>query len=242
MAKKKMKVAILCGGMGQRFKGHIDGLPKALVKIGGKPILWHIMKYYEYYGFRNFILCLGYMGDAIKDYFRNQKNWDITYADTGLNTNTGGRIKRIENCIEEENFFATYGDGLSDIDLNKLIKFHESNRRAATITCVRPHSPFGIVNIGKDNLVSSFDEKPVLSQWINGGFFVFNKKIFDYLGENDILEKKPFEKMAVDKNLAAYKFNGFWKCMDTYKDHLVLNELWDKKKAVWAKWLKRSRA
>ncbi len=239
---KKTKVVILCGGMGHRFKGYIDDLPKPLIQIGEKPILWHIMKYYEYYGFKNFILCLGHMGNEIRNRFNNSRDgWSIVFADTGLNTHTGGRIKRIEKYINEDIFLATYGDGLSDIDLNKLMEFHKKKTKIATITCVKPHSPFGMVNIDRDELVTSFDEKPLLDQWINGGFFVFDRRIFKYLDDNDILEKKPFERLASEKELVAYRLKGFWKCMDTYKDHLDLNEIWENGDPRWAKWLKRSK-
>ncbi len=241
MLKKNIKGAILCGGMGHRFKGHVDGIRKPRIKIGDKPILWHIMKYYEYYGFNDFVLCLGHLANEIKNYFNDSMDpWKITFADTGLNTNTGGRVKSIEKYIKEDIFMVTYGDGLSDIDLNGLLKFHVEKKRIATITCVRPRSPFGMVNISKDNLITSFDEKPLLSQWINGGFFVFNKSIFKYLKDNDVLEKEPFEKLAGEEQLAAYKFKGFWECMDTYKDHMILNDLWESGKSPWAKWLGRS--
>lgn len=241
MPKNKIKVVILSGGMGHRFRDHIKEIPKPLINIGKKPILWHIMKYYEYYGFTDFVLCLGFMADKIKDYFEGHTSWNITFAYTGLNTNTGGRIKKIENLIKDETFFVTYGDGLSDINLNKLLEFHRGKNKIATITCVRPNSPFGIVNITGNNLVASFDEKPLLKQWINGGFFVFNREIFKYLGRNDVLEKRPFEKLAKDEELAAYRFRGFWECMDTYKDHLVLNEIWSGGNARWAKWRKRGK-
>ena len=237
--KKKIKVVILCGGMGLRFKGYIDGTPKPLIHVGERPILWHIMKYYAYYGFNNFILCLGHMGNEIRNYFSSGMPWNIVFADTGLNTNTGGRIKRIEKYIKEKMLLVTYGDGLSDMDLNKLIEFHQKKKRIATITCVKPHSPFGMVNIENDGIVSSFDEKPVLNQWINGGFFVFDRKIFKYLNDNEVLEKEAFERLVDKKELAAYRFMGFWRCMDTYKDHLILNELWDHGNPLWAKWLKK---
>jgi len=239
MSLRKTKVVILCGGAGHRFKGYIDDIPKPMIKIGEKPILWHIMKYYEYYGFRDFVLCLGHMGNEIRNYFRDERSWNVTFADTGLGTNTGGRVKRIEKHIKEDIFLVTYGDGLSDVDINRLIKFHRSKDKIATITCVRPHSPFGMVNIEKNGLVSAFDEKPLLNQWINGGFFVFDRRIFEYLHDNDILEKEPFVRLVNKKELAAYKFRGFWRCMDTYKDHLVLNELWDQGDPLWAKWLKK---
>ncbi len=261
-----MKVAILCGGKGTRLRELTGVLPKPLVEIGGKPILWHIMKIYSYYGFNDFILCLGYKGEMIKEYFMNQadwryndfildfkskkheiiykannykvkhEDWKITFVDTGQETNTGGRIKKIEEYIGGDDFFVTYGDGLSDIDLNKLLDFHKKNKKIATITCVNPPSQFGVVEINEEGIITKFEEKPLLNQWISGGFFVFNKRIFDYIRENDILEKEPFEKLAKERQAIAYKHKGFWKCMDTYKDTRVLNELWKNNKAYWKKW------
>jgi glucose-1-phosphate cytidylyltransferase len=242
-ARKDMRVAILCGGRGHRFREFTDAAPKPLIPIGGRPILWHIMRYYEDFGFRRFVLCLGYMGNEIRTYFtgENARGWDITFADTGLDTHTGGRIKKIEKHIHEDVFLATYGDGLADIDLGALLEFHRRKGRIATLTSVRPHSPFGLVHIDAESLVSSFEEKPVLDHWINGGFFVFNRRIFDYIEENDVLEKKPFVRLAQEKELAAFKFKGFWKCMDTYKDHLELNDLWTRGQSPWARWLKKEK-
>jgi glucose-1-phosphate cytidylyltransferase len=236
-----MKVVILCGGKGLRYKEYTHAAPKPLVPVGERPILWHIMRYYEHFGFRNFVLCLGYLGNEIKTYFNggDHRKWNIVFADTGLDTNTGGRIKKIERYIQEETFLATYGDGLSDLDLDELLAFHRSRKRLATITTVRPHSTFGLVHIDAEGLVQSFDEKPVLDHWINGGFFVFQRGVFKYLKEDDILEKRPFVKLAEDGQMAAFKHKGFWKCMDTYKDHLELNDLWDKGRSPWAKWLEK---
>jgi len=237
--KKDMQVAILCGGRGLRFKEYTDAMPKPLVPIGGRPLLWHIMRYYEEFGFRKFVLCLGYMGNEIKNYFTddNPRKWTITFADTGLETNTGGRIKKIEKHIGGDVFMATYGDGLSEIDLDELVEFHRAKGRIATLTSVRPHSTFGLVHIDGEGLVTSFDEKPILDHWINGGFFVFDRKIFGYLDENDVLEKKPFVRLAQERQLAAFKFKGFWKCLDTYKDHQEFNDLWTKGNSPWARWL-----
>ncbi len=234
----RMKTIILCGGMGTRLRELTQSIPKPLVEIGGKPILWHIMKIYSHYGFNDFILCLGYKGELIREYFKDNKEiqWNIIFEDTGINTNTGGRIKKIEHRIHEEMFFATYGDGLASINLNELIDFHKSKNTTATITCVNPLSQFGIVEIDEQEKITRFKEKPPLSQWINGGFFVFNKDIFKYLTENDVLEKAPFEKLAVEKEISAYKFKGFWSCMDTYKDTQTLNELWQKGSPPWMIW------
>src|SRR3989338_4193721 len=235
-----MKTVILCGGMGTRLKELTQSIPKPLVEIGGKPILCHIMKIYSHYGFNDFILCLGYKGEMIKDYFKDNNNkeprWNIIFEDTGDKTNTGGRIKKIEQHIHDEIFFATYGDGLASINLNELLDFHKEKNTIATITCVNPLSQFGIVEIDEEGKITRFKEKPLLSQWINGGFFVFSKDIFKYLNENDILEKEPFEKLAGEKQISAFKFKGFWSCMDTYKDTQTLNEMWHKGKPEWLIW------
>jgi len=230
-----MQVVILCGGKGTRMGN--DELPKALFRIGDRPILWHIMKIYAYYGFKDFILCLGYKGRKIKEYFSKTKDWKIRFVDTGLDTNTGGRIKKAKEYIEGDSFFATYGDGLADIDLGRLLDCHRLHRKVATLTVVKPASPFGIVGVDAyTNTVTHFEEKPILDHWINGGFFVFNKEIFKYLRENDILEKDTFGRVVKDKELVAYKHHGFWECMDTYKDNLKLNQLWSRKEAPWAFW------
>lgn len=230
-------VVILCGGKGTRMGKNLQGLPKALFPIGNKPILWHILKYFSYFGFNNFILCLGYKGSDIRKYFKKNKEFNIKFADTGFETNTGGRIKRIQEYITSNNFFATYGDGLSDIDLSKLLKFHLAHRRAATLTAVRPRSTFGVMGINSHNgVVTHFEEKPILDHWINGGFFIFKKSIFRHIRDNDILEKESFGRLVRVKELIAQKHYGFWECMDTYKDNLRLNELWMADKAPWRLW------
>ena len=233
-----MKTAILCGGEGTRLKELTESIPKPLVEIGGKPILWHIMKVYSHYGFNDFILCLGYKGDLIEEYFKKnkEKEWNIAFADTGQKTNTGGRIKKIEKYIDDGLFFATYGDGLANINLKELLDFHKRKNKIATITCVNPLSQFGIIDIGNNNLIIRFREKPPLNQWINGGFFVFNKEIFGFISDDDILEKRPFEILANKKEIAAYKFRDFWDCMDTFKDMQLLNKLWKEQKAPWKIW------
>ena len=234
-------VVILCGGKGTRMNGVGKSLPKPMVKIGGKPILWHVMKIYSYYGFNNLILCLGNKANKIKEYFKDIRGWNITFAYTGLNTNTGGRIKKIEKYVNGETFFATYADGLADIDLSELLEYHKRRGKIATITVVKPRSPFGVVELDSSNLITSFIEKPVYDHWINGGFFVFNKDIFDYIGENDTLEREPFEKLVKNKEICAYIHQGFWKCMDTYKDNLELKEMWRTNEARWAIWKKGER-
>ena len=235
-----MKVAILCGGKGTRLREKTDSIPKALVEVGGRPILWHIMKIYGAYGFNEFILCLGYKGQMIKDYFSDSKEqWKIDFADTGEETNTGGRIKKIEPLIKEETFMVTYGDGVSDLDIRKLLEFHRAHGKTGTLTAINPPSQFGLLDIQKDGLVGSFREKPPMDRWINGGFFVFQKKFFSYLGENDVLEQAPLERLAKDGHLVAHRHNSYWKCMDTYKDTLTLNEAWEKGQAPWKVWEER---
>lgn len=227
-----MKVVILCGGKGTRL-GKIDK-PKALVEIGGKPIIWHIMKIYKQFGYNDFIFCLGHLGNKIKEYFKDNKEFNITFVDTGLETKTGGRLKRIEKYITGDRFFATYGDGVADINIKDLLNFHLKNKKIGTITLVRQHSPFGRV-LTENGLIVKFEEKPLLDDWINGGFFVFEKKVFNFIGDNDILERKPFEKLVSIKELCGYKHHGFWKCMDTFKDKNILDGLW-KTKAPWKIW------
>ena len=233
-----MKVVILCGGKGERLREHTEAIPKPLIEIGNKPILWHIMKIYSHYGFNDFVLCLGYKAEKIEEYFKNnnKEKWNIEFADTGLETNTGGRIKKIEKYIKDENFFATYGDGLSDINIKELFDFHKKMKKTATMTCIALRSNFGIVDIDGNNLISGFKEKPFMNMWINGGFFVFKRKIFDYLDEDSILEGKPMENLAKNNQLAAYKYKGFWECMDTYKDTRMLNQMHDNNQAKWMVW------
>jgi glucose-1-phosphate cytidylyltransferase len=236
---KNIGVVILCGGKGIRMSEMRGFAPKPMVKIGDKPVLWHIMKIYSYYGFNNFVLCLGYRGNKIREYFEGNKEWNITFADTGLDTNTGGRIKRIEEYINDEVFLVTYADGLSNININDLLEYHRRQDKIATITVVKPRSPFGMLELDDNNLVASFKEKPVLDYWINGGFFVFHRDVFKYIEEGDTLEKEAFDRLLKDRELCAYKHDGFWKCMDTYKDNLELNEMWRLDKAQWAIWKER---
>lgn len=257
-----MKVVILAGGFGTRFSEKTRDLPKPLIEIGGKPILWHIMKIYSHYGFNDFIICLGYKGELIKEYFynmniRNQditidyrkgfeitshnstlEPWRITLIDTGLNTMTGGRLKRIAPYLDEdEDFMLTYGDGVSDIDIPDLIKTHKNNNTLVTLTAVRPVARYGNLSI-EGNIISEFREKSVDdNQWINGGFFVASKKLLDYIdGDDSILERKPLETLAAEKQLSVYKHYGFWKSMDILKEMLELNALWTSGKAPWKLW------
>lgn len=232
-----IQTVILCGGRGTRMG--CEDLPKPMFKIDTKPILWHIMKIYESFGFNDFIFLLGYGKGKIIKYFKNYKEGNIKFIDTGVNTNTGGRIKKIESLIKNDIFFATYGDGLSDINLNNLLNFHKEHGKIATLTGVRPYSPFGIMGIDSHtHTVTHFVEKPKLDHWVNGGFFVFNRAVFEYIKDNDVLESDTFPRLVRDKKLVAYKHNGFWECMDTYKDSLRLNQLWDSGNAPWAVWRK----
>ena len=246
-----MKTAILCGGLGTRLREETEFRPKPMIVVGDKPILWHIMRIYSSYGFKEFILCLGYKGEAIKNYFleydllysdftvrlgtkevtrhsvfHEESDWQVTLAETGLQTMTGGRIKRIEKYIDGEDFMMTYGDGLANIDVRRLLKFHKEKGKIATVTAVRPIARFGELAVNGD-LAESFLEKPQIdSGWINGGFFVFNKKIFDYLDEDCVLEREPMETLARKKQLAVYKHTGYWRCMDTFRDLEALNHDW----------------
>lgn len=233
-----MKTVILCGGRGTRLGEHGESVPKALIKIGGKPIIWHILKIYSHYGIDDFVLCLGFLGDKIEEYLsENNEDWRITFADTGLDTNTGGRLKKVEKYLEDdENFCVTYGDGLANVNIEKLISYHLGHNKIATLTAVHPFSNFGLIKLDENNAVSEFQEKPRLKEWINGGFFVFNKKIFDYLHENCILEREPLENLSQEKELIAFQHTGFWKCMDTYKDNLEFNQLWNENQADWKVW------
>ncbi len=260
---EKPEVVILCGGAGSRLSEETGTKPKPMVEIGGKPILWHIMKIYAHYGYNKFILTLGYKGDYIKKYFydyriifndftlamdpqkkpkihniQKDSDWEITFVETGLDTLKGGRIKRVEKYIDSENFLLTYGDGVADIDINKLYNFHKNHNGIGTLTAVRPPSRFGEINL-TDNKVIKFEEKPQLATGhINGGFFVLNRKFFDYI-TSDVqcdFEFGPLQKLANQGELYAYKHHGFWQCMDNVRDRDYLNKLWDGNKAAWKVW------
>jgi glucose-1-phosphate cytidylyltransferase len=263
MVHKDIPVVILCGGKGTRLREETEYKPKPLVKIGGKPILWHIMKGYAYFGFKSFILCLGYKGEAIKEYFlnyeymnndfelntrskeirrlgseNNGEDWNIIFADTGRDTNTGGRIKKIEKYIKSDLFFATYGDGISDVDVNALLDFHNQQGKLATITGFHPHSKYGQIQMGENGDVLAFKEKPRLKDLINGGYFVFNKDFFKYLDEKCILEREPFETAAADRQMVLYRHEGFWFAVDTYKDYLEINAMYANAEKPWMIWEK----
>ena len=257
-----MKVLILAGGLGSRLSEETELKPKPMVAIGDKPILWHIMKTYSYYGFNDFVILLGYKGYIIKEYFANyflhqndvkidlvnnkmdilnnaSEPWQVTLLDTGTETLTGGRVKRARNVVGNEPFMLTYGDGVADIDINKLVAFHKGHGKSITMTSVQPEGRFGSLTIDENNKVNSFHEKPKGDGgWINGGFFVCEPKVFDYIKEGDssIFERTPLEGMARDGEMYTYKHNGFWLPMDTLRDKTKLNELIEKGKAPWIKW------
>jgi glucose-1-phosphate cytidylyltransferase len=260
-----MKTVILCGGRGTRIRDVSDEVPKPMVPIGGLPILWHIMKYYSSWGHRNFVLCLGYLGNTIRDFFLNydahtqdvtlalglktqlqyyskhaELQWQITLAETGLDTMTGGRIKRIQQYVEhDDHFMLTYGDGLGTVDLDRLVAFHKSHGKILTITGVRPPSRFGELRLNANGLVTAFNEKPQVSQGrISGGFFVCRRDIFRYLNNREdlVFEQEPIKNLVRRKQVMVYKHDGFWQPMDTYRDYQYLNGLLEKKKAPWMIW------
>jgi len=256
-----MKVVILAGGMGTRISEESDLKPKPMIEIGGKPILWHIMKLYSYYGFNEFIICLGYKGYVIKEYFSNfflhqsditidlatsktevhsnySEPWKVTLVDTGLDTMTGGRIKRIQKYINNEPFMLTYGDGVADVNIKELLKFHKKQKKQITMSAIQPEGRFGLLDITENNLIHRFIEKPKGDGgWINGGFMVCEPEVFAYLeGDGTVFEREPLEKLASNSQICAYKHSGFWKCMDTLRDKTQLNETWDTGKAPWKIW------
>ena len=257
-----MQVVILAGGFGTRISEESHLKPKPMIEIGGRPILWHILKYYSSFGFNDFIICLGYKGYVIKEFFADyylhmsditfdfkcenemiiHKNfaepWRVTLVDTGLNTMTGGRIKRVKKYIGNETFMMTYGDGVADVDLNALLEFHKKHGRIATMTAIQPHGRFGILDINDSNAISSFREKLQQdSGWINGGFMVLEPGVFDFLENDDtVFEKQPLERLAEEGNLYAYQHKGFWQCMDTQRDKMLLEKLLKENQAPWKVW------
>ena len=259
-----MKAIILAGGFGTRLSEATNLIPKPMVEIGGKPILWHIMKTYSRYGINDFVICCGYKQYVIKEYFANyfrhnsdmmvdlsdnsttildnhSENWKVTMVDTGLNTMTGGRIKRVQKYIGNERFLLTYGDGVADIDIPGTIKSHENSKAILTLTAYKPTGKFGALEIDlKTDKVKSFLEKPDGDRnWINAGYFVCEPEVFDFLPEKDdtvIFERQPLETMAKSGKMHAYKHTGFWKPMDTLRDNVELNEMWDKNQAPWKVW------
>jgi glucose-1-phosphate cytidylyltransferase len=225
-----MKVVILAGGLGTRLSEYTSLIPKPMIKIGDKPMLWHIMKIYAKFGFNDFYIALGYKGKIIKKYFSKKfPNWSINFIETGQNTMTGGRVKRLKDIIGNETFMLTYGDGLSNINIKKLLKFHKKHKKLATVSVVRPPARFGVVKLNKDR-VTYFKEKSKLDEgWINGGFFVIEPQFFDYIkNDSTYLEREPLETVSRKKQLFAFKHNGFWQCMDTKRDIERLKLLYSK--------------
>ena len=234
-----MKVVVLAGGKGTRISEYSKEIPKPMIRIGNKPILSHIIKIFQSYNFNEIIIAAGYKKKIIENFYKNKKNFsNIKIVDTGKNTMTGGRLLRLKKFFNKnEIFFMTYGDGLSNINLEKLKKFHESHNKLATVTAVRPPVRFGELYVGNNNIVKKFEEKPQLkSGWINGGFFVLNSKVFDYIkNDKTLFEREPMEKLANKKNLIAYKHKDFWKCVDTLKDKIYLEEILKKNRKIWMK-------
>jgi glucose-1-phosphate cytidylyltransferase len=256
-----MKVIILAGGLGTRLSEETVLKPKPMVEIGGMPILWHIMKTYSFYGYNDFIICLGYKGYMIKEYFTNyflhQSNitinlknntttvhdnhtepWTISLVDTGLDSMTGGRIKRVQSYIGDEPFMLTYGDGVGNIDIKRLVEFHQANNKYCTVTAVQPSGRFGALNLTENDAVFSFEEKPGGDgAWINGGFFVCEPQVFDYIdNDSTIWERSPMEKIAKDNQMSAFKHTGFWRPMDTLRDKIELEKAWEANEARWKIW------
>jgi glucose-1-phosphate cytidylyltransferase len=258
----KVKVVILAGGFGTRISEESHLKPKPMVEIGGRPILWHIMKIYSHYGFNDFVVCLGYKGYCIKEYFahyflheadvtfdftipnqqiihnHHAEPWKVTLVNTGVNTMTGGRVKRIKQYIGNEPFMLTYGDGVSNVDIVSLVEFHQAHGKLATVTSVQPSGRFGALDLADGNVVQGFQEKPQGDGgWINGGFFVLEPKVFDYIKDDStFFERDPMENLAKDNQLLAYKHDGFWQPMDTIRDKENLESLWKKNKAPWKIW------
>ncbi len=257
-----MKVVLLAGGYGTRISEETVMKPKPMIEIGGKPILWHIMKTYSHYGYNDFVILLGYKGYYIKEYFANyflhqsdvtidmktnkmevhnntSEPWKVTLVDTGLDTMTGGRIKKAQKYIGNETFLLTYGDGVSDIDISKSVEFHKAHGKTITMTAIQPEARFGNLNIQEDMKITKFLEKPKSEEgWINGGFFVCEPEIFNYISEDKscVFEKEPLLKLTGDNELFAYRHSGFWQCMDTLRDNQKLNQMWNDNSAPWKVW------
>jgi glucose-1-phosphate cytidylyltransferase len=257
-----MKVVILCGGLGTRLREETEFRPKPMVEVGGRPILWHIMKIYAHHGFRDFVLCLGYRGNIIKEYFLNyeamnndftmrlgekshiqchghhaEEGFKVTLADTGLDCQTGGRLAKVQKYIDGDTFLLTYGDGLSDVNIRRLLEFHQSHGKIATVTSVPPISRFGMLDLAEEGGVRKFAEKPRTDGWMSAGFFAFQREFFDYLGADDcIMEREPLERLAGEGQLMAYRHDGFFYGMDTYREYQYLNDLWNRRQAPWKSW------
>ena len=260
MERTLMKVVIFCGGQGTRLREETEYKPKPMVEVGGRPILWHIMKSYAVYGFNEFILCLGYKQEHIRKFFldyeqmnndvtvhlnskertvhhqRHSENWTVTLVDTGLQTPKGRRLKMVESYIDGDTFMVTYGDGVADVNIRELMAYHKAQKKIATFTGVHPVSRFATVNLNKRGKISAWKEKRQIEEYVNAGFFVFNRKIFDYLMKNEELEESPMEKLTARGQVAMFRHEGFWQCMDTYRDHQLLEGIWKSGKAPWKTW------
>lgn len=264
MEAESTKIVILCGGRGVRFHEATDYRPKPLIEIGDKPILWHIMKIYAHYGYQSFVLCLGYKGEMIKRYFLDydlmnsdltlhlgdkskvevhslpaEQGWTVIAAETGLDAMTGARIKRIQKYIDSDLFMLTYGDAVANLNIARLVDFHRAHNKIGTITAVRPSSRFGELHIGEDNTVNEFREKAVTEGGhVNGGFFVFDRRVFSYMEDDDscVFERAPLERLTKDGQLVAYVHNDYWQCMDTYRDWQILSQYWESGNPPWKVW------
>ncbi len=257
-----MKVVIFAGGYGTRISEESHLKPKPMIEIGEKPILWHIMKHYSHYGFSEFVICLGYKGNLIKEYFANyflygadvtfdmrygnnmqvhtnmSEPWKVTLVNTGLDTMTGGRLKRVKEYLQNDTFMLTYGDGVSDVNITELLEYHKTHGRLATVTAVQPGGRYGVLGVNEDATVLEFIEKPnTLDVWINGGFFVLEPKVLDYLeGDNTVFEQGPLSVLAKEGQISAFKHAGFWQCMDNQRDKHQLEKLWESGQAPWKTW------
>jgi len=235
----KPPVVILCGGRGTRLRERTEAVPKALVEIGDRPILWHVIGIYAAQGFERFLLATGYLGEMVEDFIASEP-WpdgiEVDCVDTGVDTPTGGRIARLSKRLESEPFCATYADGVADVDLGALLDFHCSHGALASVTVVQPRLQWGVAELSDDGQVEGFVEKPRSEHWINGGFFCFEPDALGYLNEDSVLEREPLERLAADGQLRAHRHEGFWDCMDTYKDAVELNDLWASGKPPWTTW------
>jgi glucose-1-phosphate cytidylyltransferase len=256
-----VKAVLLAGGLGTRMREETEFRPKPMVEVGGRPVLWHIMKLLGAQGITDFVICTGYKSEFIKNYFYNygasnldfttklgdqsstvfhgshdEFDWTVTVAETGLNTMTGGRIKKVEKYLDGEPFLATYGDGLADIDLNALLAFHKSHGKTASMTTTQASSRFGVVDMDSTGSVLKFREKPKVNDWINIGYFIFQPEIFNYIDHDSVLEEEPLRALAGENQIGAYQHKGFWQPMDTYREYEILNKLWDSDTAPWKKW------
>jgi len=256
-----VKAVLLAGGFGTRMKEETEFRPKPMVEIGGKPVLWHIMKILSAYGIKDFVICTGYKAEFIKTYFANygpanldftvklgdpdsivyhgkhdEFEWNVTVVDTGLETMTGGRIKRIQKFIGDEPFFCTYGDGIADVDISKLLEFHKSHGKLASMTTTQMRSRFGVVDVEADGIVAHFREKPMVNDWVNIGYFIFEPGVFEYLEDNSVLEQEPLHNLAANRQIGAFAHEGFWQPMDTQREYQQLNEIWNAGNAPWRIW------